>query len=327
MFQLENISKKYGENTALNNVTLSTQNGMNFIIGASGSGKSTLLKIMSGFDNEYSGKVSIYGKDIRELSKKEKSYLYNNTFGFIWQDFNLLEDSTVLDNILLPTQLKSVIDRKQAEKLICDLKLKNVVSKQVKYLSGGQKQRVAIARELMKNPQIILADEPTSALDKQTSKDIMKILREISKTRTVIIVTHDTSHILPKDTVFELDKGELISSNKEDEAVCKQSLQIKKTTLSFQHIVSTVKNNIWGHKGRFLISAISLMLGVCFLLTTVTDSIKSTSNSAFDEIFDMYGESVLDISLYNSFSGASGTSGENSDNPNVDVDQNAELKK
>ena len=90
MFQLENISKKYGENTALNNVTLSTQNGMNFIIGASGSGKSTLLKIMSGFDNEYSGKVSIYGKDIRELSKKEKSYLYNNTFGFIWQDFNLL---------------------------------------------------------------------------------------------------------------------------------------------------------------------------------------------------------------------------------------------
>ena len=322
MFQLENISKKYGENTALNNVTLSTKNGMNFIIGASGSRKSTLLKIMSGFDNEYSGKVSIYGKDIRELSQKEKSYLYNNTFGFIWQDFNLLEDSTVLDNILLPTQLKSVIDRKQAEKLICNLKLKNVVNQQVKNLSGGQKQRVAIARELMKNPQIILADEPTSALDKQTSKDIMKILREISKTRTVIIVTHDTSHILPKDTVFELDKGELISSNKEDEAVCKQSLQIKKTTLSFQHIVSTVKNNIWGHKGRFLISAISLMLGVCFLLTTVTDSIKSTSNSAFDEIFNMYGGSVLDISLYNSFSGASGASGENSDKPNVDVDQN-----
>lgn len=322
MFQLENISKKYGENTALKNVTLSTKNGMNFIIGASGSGKSTLLKIMSGFDNEYSGKVSIYGKDIRELSKKEKSYLYNNTFGFIWQDFNLLEDSTVLDNILLPTQLKSVIDKKQAEKLICDLKLKNVVNKQVKYLSGGQKQRVAIARELMKNPQIILADEPTSALDKQTSKDIMKILREISKTRTVIIVTHDTSHILAKDTVFELDKGELISQNMEDEAVCKESIQIKKTTLSFQHIVSTVKNNIWGHKGRFLISAISLMLGVCFLLTTVTDSIKSTSSSAFDEIFDMYGDSVLDISLYNSFIGAGGTSGENSDTPNVDVEQN-----
>ena len=129
MFQLENISKKYGENTALNNVSLSIKSGMNFIIGASGSGKSTLLKIMSGFDNEYSGKVSIFGKDIRELSKKEKSYLYNNTLGFIWQDFNLLEDSTVLDNILLPTQLKSMIDRKQAEKLICDLKLKNIVNK------------------------------------------------------------------------------------------------------------------------------------------------------------------------------------------------------
>lgn len=322
MFRLENISKKYGENTVLNNVTLSTKDGMNFIIGASGSGKSTLLKIISGFDNEYSGKVSIYGKDIRELSQKEKSYLYNNTFGFIWQDFNLLEDSTVLDNILLPTQLKSVIDRKQAEKLICDLKLKNVVNKQVKYLSGGQKQRVAIARELMKNPQIILADEPTSALDKQTSKDIMKILRDISKTRTVIIVTHDTSHILAKDTVFELDKGELISPNMEDETVCKQSLQVKKTTLSFQHIASTVKNNIWGHKGRFFISALSLMLGACFLLTTVTDSIQSTSETAFDEIFDVYGDSVLDISLYNSFTGAVGTGDEENDNPNVDVDQN-----
>lgn len=322
MFQLENISKKYGENTALNNVTLSTQNGMNFIIGASGSGKSTLLKIMSGFDNEYSGKVSIYGKDIRELSQKEKSYLYNNTFGFIWQDFNLLEDSTVLDNILLPTKLKSVIDRKQAEKLICDLKLKNVVSKQVKYLSGGQKQRVAIARELMKNPQIILADEPTSALDKQTSKDIMKILREISKTRTVIIVTHDTSHILPKDTVFELDKGELISSNNTGEDSRKQSISIEKTVLPFEHIFSIMKSNIFGHKGRFLISALSLMIGVCFLLTTATDSILSTSESAFDEIFDVYGDSVLDISLYNSFTGAVGTGDEENDNPNVDVDQN-----
>ena len=322
MFQLENISKKYGENTALNNVTLSTKNGMNFIIGASGSGKSTLLKIMSGFDNEYSGKVSIYGKDIRELSQKEKSYLYNNTFGFIWQDFNLLEDSTVLDNILLPTQLKSVIDRKQAEKLICDLKLKNVVSKQVKYLSGGQKQRVAIARELMKNPQIILADEPTSALDKQTSKDIMKILREISKTRTVIIVTHDTSHILAKDTVFELDKGELISANNTGEDSRKQSISIEKTVLPFEHIFSIMKSNIFGHKGRFLISALSLMIGVCFLLTTATDSIQSTSETAFDEIFDVYGDSVLDISLYNSFTGAVGTGDEENDNPNVDVDQN-----
>lgn len=322
MFQLENISKKYGENTALNNVTLSTKNGMNFIIGASGSGKSTLLKIMSGFDNEYSGKVSIYGKDIRELSQKEKSYLYNNTFGFIWQDFNLLEDSTVLDNILLPTQLKSVIDRKQAEKLICDLKLKNVVNKQVKNLSGGQKQRVAIARELMKNPQIILADEPTSALDKQTSKDIMKILREISKTRTVIIVTHDTSHILPKDTVFELDKGELISANNTGEDSRKQSISIEKTVLPFEHIFSIMKSNIFGHKGRFLISALSLMIGVCFLLTTATDSIQSTSETAFDEIFDVYGDSVLDISLYNSFTGAVGTGDEENDNPNVDVDQN-----
>ncbi len=295
---------------------------MNFIIGASGSGKSTLLKIMSGFDDDYNGEVHLYGKNIKELKSKEKSFLYNNTFGFIWQDFNLLEDCTVLDNILLPVQLKSTVDRKQAEKLVCDLKLKNVVNKQVKCLSGGQKQRVAIARELMKNPQIILADEPTSALDKQTSKDIMKILREISKTKTVIVVTHDTSHILPKDTVFELDKGELISAGNTGEDYHKQSVSLEKTILPFKHIFFIMKTNISGHKGRFLISALSLMIGVCFLLITATDSIQSTSNSAFDEVFDMYGDSVLDISLYHSFIGASGTSNEDSDSPNVDVDQN-----
>ncbi|MBS6519768.1 MAG: ABC transporter ATP-binding protein/permease [Clostridiales bacterium] len=322
MFNLKNISKKYGENIALDNVSLSINSGMNFIIGASGSGKSTLLKIMSGFDDDYSGEVYLYGKNIKELKSKEKSYLYNNTFGFIWQDFNLLEDCTVLDNILLPVQLKSTVDRKQAEQLLCDLKLKNVVNKQVKYLSGGQKQRVAIARELMKNPKIILADEPTSALDKQTSKDIMKILREISKTRTVIVVTHDTSHILPKDTVFELDKGELISASNTGEDFREQSVSLEKTVLPFKHIFSIMKTNISGHKGRFLISALSLMIGVCFLLTTATDSIQSTSNSAFDEVFDMYGDSVLDISLYHSFMGASGTSNEDSDSPNVDVDQN-----
>lgn len=322
MFILKNISKKYGETIALNKISLSISNGMNFIIGASGSGKSTLLKIMSGFDDDYSGEVLLYEKNIKELKSKEKSFLYNNTFGFIWQDFNLLEDCTVLDNILLPMQLKSTVDRKQAEKLISDLKLKNVVNKQVKYLSGGQKQRVAIARELMKNPQIILADEPTSALDKQTSKDIMKILREISKYRTVIVVTHDTSHILPKDTVFELDKGELISANNTEEDSRKRSINLEKTVFPFKHILSILKTNISGHKGRFLISALSVMIGVCFLLTTATDSIQSTSDTAFDEVFEMYGEQVLDIGLYSSFIGAAGTDGSNNDNPNVDVNQN-----
>ncbi len=322
MFELKNVSKIYGENTVLDNVSLSINSGLNFIVGASGSGKSTLLKIMSGIDEDYKGEVYLYEKNIKELSKKEKSYLYNNTFGFIWQDFNLLENYTVLDNVLLPMQLKSEMDIKQAQKLIHDLKLKSVENKQVKYLSGGQKQRVAVARELMKNPQIILADEPTSALDKQTSKDIMKILREISKGRTVIVVTHDTSHILATDSVFELDKGELISSNNEVENSYKQPFQIKKTILSFKNIASIIKTNIVGHKGRFFTSILSLMLGVCFLLTTATDSISSTSQSAFDKAFDMYGDAILDISLYNSFIGAGGTADKNNDTPNIDVEQN-----
>lgn len=321
MLQLRNITKQYEETIVLNNVSLSIHRGMNIIIGASGSGKSSLLKIMSGMDDAYTGEVYVQGYNIKKLSKEEKSYMYNNIFGFIWQDFHLLEDSTVLDNVLLPMQLKSEVNIKQAEKLLRDLKLRSVMYQQVKFLSGGQKQRVAIVRELMKNPQIILADEPTSALDQKTSKEIMKILRDISKSRTVVLVTHDTSQILPSDCVFELDKGELISTNHEEEFTTTQALQIKKTTLPLKHTISTVNAMAMSHKGRFLTSAFSLMLGVCFLLTTLTESIGNTSKAAFDQVFDQYGESVLDIQLYHSFTGAAGTGGDAGNQPNVDVKQ------
>lgn len=132
----------------------------------------------------------------------------------MWQDFNLLEEATVLENVLLSGYLKEAQNKENAEKILKDLKIFNFAQKKVKDLSGGQKQRVAIARELMKNPQVIIADEPTSALDEKNAKITMDILRAISKNRTVIVVTHDTSLISEKDHIFELDKGELFQSQK-----------------------------------------------------------------------------------------------------------------
>lgn len=321
MFQVKNVFKMYGENTVLNNVSLSIWNGMNFVIGSSGSGKTTLFKIMAGIDNEYGGEVYLYDKTVKTLSQKEKSALYNTTIGFIWQDFNLIENHTVLDNILLPAQMNSEVNIKQAQKLISDLKLKTVADKQVKFLSGGQKQRVAIAREMMKNPQIILADEPTSALDRQSANDIMKILRNIAKDRTVVVITHDTSYITEKDTVFELDKGELISENNQAEISFKPKINIPKMRVPICNFFSIIKPNFSHHKGRFLTSIFSLIISTCLLLTMFGDNITNASQSEFDKLFDLYGESVLDITLAHSFIGASGTSNSDSDNPNVDVEQ------
>ncbi|WP_313894644.1 ABC transporter ATP-binding protein [Psychrobacillus sp.] len=211
MFEIKNVCKKYNGEFALNNISVAIGKGLNFIVGASGSGKTALLKIISGMEQHFDGDVSYSGKDIKALTNAEKSYFYNNVFGFVWQDFNLLEELTVLENVLLPQYLKDGPKNKHAEKTLKELRIYDIAGQKVKSLSGGQKQRVAIARELMKNPQVIIADEPTSALDEKSSKITMDILREISKKRTVIIVTHDTSLIRDKDNVFELDKGELIS--------------------------------------------------------------------------------------------------------------------
>ncbi|MEG2108631.1 MAG: ATP-binding cassette domain-containing protein [Clostridium sp.] len=322
MFRLKNITKKYNQNYALNDISLSIGKGINFIIGASGSGKTTLLKIITGMEADFDGEVYYDDKNIKKLNKKERSYFYNNVFGFIWQDFNLLENLTVVENILLPSYLKDKSDIKYANKLIRDLKLKNIENKQVKYLSGGQKQRVAIARELMKRPQVVLADEPTSALDKKASDEVMRILRDISKISTVIIVTHDTSFITTQDSVYELDKGELISENSVElkDKLAKFSMS-RQSRVPMKQLLQLVKTNVIRNKGRFIFSVLALILSTCFLLTTVSGSINNNSQSAFDELFETYGDSLLDIGLYNSFTSAAGTDGNNNDKPDANVNQ------
>lgn len=321
MVKIKNIMKRYNDEIALNDVSLTIKSGINFIVGASGSGKSTLLKIISGIEKDFEGEVYYNDINISKLDEKERSYFYNNIIGFIWQDFNLLEELTVMENILLPTQLKERINKDYIEKILTELKLNNLRDKLVKELSGGQKQRVAIARELMKCPQIIIADEPTSALDKETAKEIIEILRKISKNRTVIIVTHDVSHITEEDSVYELDKGELIFV-KDNNKVKEEKITIKdRNTVSFKNIKNIIKMNIGKHKGRFITSTISIMLGICLLLTTVSGSIKDNSQKAFDELFANYGDSILDISLYHSFISAAGTGDGGGDEPNADVDQ------
>lgn len=320
MFEIKNLSKQYGSEYALQNITLSIDKGMNFIVGASGSGKTTLLKILSGMEGGFDGSVTYLGKNIDSFSDKEKSALYNNTFGFVWQDFHLIEEATVLQNILLPTYLTDKDAQQSANAILKQMKLEDVGEQKVRFLSGGQKQRVAIARELMKNPQVIFCDEPTSALDVKSAKIIIDILRVLSKRRTVIVVTHDTSLINSTDNVYEFDKGELISAPPKQGNGKQVWKSLKTPLLSMKNAFKIAVSNVKNKPGRFCISAFSLMIAGTLLLTTFSGAIGESGQAEFDKLVETYGEGILDISLVGSFMSASGTD-DASDGPNGNVNQ------
>lgn len=321
MFKIKNVSKQYQEEYALRNISLTIGKGLNFITGASGSGKTTLLKIMSGFEKDFEGEVSYDGKQINDITENEKSYMYNHVFGFIWQDFHLLEDNTVLENVLLPQILMEQQHQKRAKEALRQLEILDIADKKVKLLSGGQKQRVAIARELMKNPQVILADEPTSALDRETAKETMEFLRLLSKSITVIIVTHDTSFIKQGDRVYELDKGELISKV-EVKSIAPSPMDLNKHhALSLHNAFTLAKINIKNKFGRYAIALLTLVVASVLMLSSVSGTILGNSKHEFDKLFETYGDSLTDISIYKGFSDATGTGGEQEDKPKGDVSQ------
>lgn len=321
MFEIRNVSKQYNGEFALNDVSFTMGKGLNYIVGASGSGKTTLLKIISGMEQDFDGEVYYRGKSIKELTANEKSYFYNNVLGFVWQDFNLLEDLSVEENVLLPQYLKSKQNKKNADKILKELRIFDLAHQKVKYLSGGQKQRVAIARELMKNPQVIIADEPTSALDEESSKIIMDILKSIAKKRTVIIVTHDTDLIDGKSNILDLDGEESGALSQEIVTKRKKLTYDESHRLSLKNAFAITKSNVKSKIGRFLVLALSLMIAGIFLLTTVSGAIGGSSQGEFDELIATYGDTLKDISIVSSFTSAVGTDGNQNDKPNADVSQ------
>lgn len=349
MFELKNVSKQFGDEYALRGISMTIGRGLHFIVGASGSGKTTLLKIISGMEQSFEGEVFYCGQSMKNLTEQDKSYYYNNIFGFVWQDFNLLDDLTVMENILLPRYLKKKPDQKEVNRVLADLKIRELAMQKAGKLSGGQKQRVAIARELLKDPLVIIADEPTSALDEESSKIIMNILREISRKKTVIIVTHNGELINQKDKVHEIDKGELVSTvdeserlgneteslgNKTDSKGSKINSRGNKTDskgnriakmkihkLGFSNAMKIAASNIKNKWGRFSIHVLSLIVGAVLLLAAVSGGITGTGQSVFDELFRTYGDSILDISIAGSFVSAGGTDGKENDEPNANVTQ------
>jgi len=210
VYRVKNAEPVY----ALNDVSLKfPETGLVFILGKSGSGKSTLLNVMGGLDNADDGEIIINGKSSKSFSKGEMDSYRNTYLGFIFQEYNILSDFTVKENIALALQLqhKKATDE-EVNKILSEVDLAGYGKRKPNELSGGQKQRVAIARALVKEPKIIFGDEPTGALDSNTGKQVFETLKKLSKTKLVVIVSHDrdfAEHF--GDRVIELKDGKVIS--------------------------------------------------------------------------------------------------------------------
>ena len=216
MIDARNINVKFGKRQILKDLNLKVKKGEYIsIIGKSGAGKSTLLNVISTLEKEYSGNVFYENKDIRDYNDFEISNLRNKKIGFIFQNFNLLEDFTVIENIMLPARLTKIDEIALMEKalgLINKFELDLTKNQYPNELSGGEKQRVAIARALINKPEIIFADEPTGNLDSKMSIEISNILSKLNQEgQTIVMVTHNEELAKSSNKIFELKDGMLLS--------------------------------------------------------------------------------------------------------------------
>ena len=216
MIDAKNINVKFGKRQILKDLNLKVKKGEYIsIIGKSGAGKSTLLNVISTLEKEYSGNVFYENKDIRDYNDLEISNLRNKKIGFIFQNFNLLEDFTVIENIMLPARLTKIDEIALMEKalgLINKFELDLTKNQYPNELSGGEKQRVAIARALINKPEIIFADEPTGNLDSKMSIEISNILSKLNQEgQTIVMVTHNEELAKSSNKIFELKDGMLLN--------------------------------------------------------------------------------------------------------------------
>ncbi len=271
MLRVINLVKRYqtkGEVvTALNGVSVDfPETGMVFLLGKSGSGKSTLLNVSGGLDTPDEGEIIVKGKSSRDFSQSDFDAYRNTYVGFIFQEYNVLNEFTVKENVALALELQGKPrDEALIDSLLKQVEMSEMADRRPNTLSGGQKQRVAIARALVKNPEIIMADEPTGALDSETGRQVFDTLKKLSAEKLVVVVSHDREFAETyADRIIELKDGCIVSDvsrgtdGQEHANVC--SLSEKKISIGcgaaltreeMEKVCAFLKNG----KGKFVISA------------------------------------------------------------------------
>ena len=272
MLQLKDIVKKYNtggtEIEVLKKVNISfRESEFVSILGASGSGKTTLLNIIGGLDKYSSGDMLLMGRSTKEFTDRDWDSYRNGTIGFVFQSYNLIGHLSVIENVKLALSISGESNKEndiKAKKALEDVGLGEHLHKKPNQLSAGQMQRVAIARALVTDPKIILADEPTGALDSKTSVQIMELIKEISKEKLVVMVTHNPELARKySDRIVSVKDGEIIEDTKpyiEQEG--NNGYELKKTAMSFSSAIKSSFKNLLTKKFRSLMTVVASSIGI-----------------------------------------------------------------
>ena len=308
MLKLNNIKKDYisGDTKveALKGISIEFRKSeFVSILGQSGCGKTTLLNIIGGLDRYSSGDLIINGKSTKKFKDKEWDAYRNYSVGFVFQNYNLIPHQTVLSNVELALTLSGVSKekrRKKAIKALEEVGLKEQIHKKPNQLSGGQMQRVAIARALVNDPDIILADEPTGALDTKTSVQIMEILKNISKDKLIVMVTHNPELAKEYSTrVVKILDGQITDDTNpftpEDEKNEKDAkAKNGKTSMNFLTALSLSLNNLMTKKGRTLLTSFGGSIGIIgiALIMSLSNGIQMYINKVEEDTLSSYPISI-----------------------------------
>lgn len=329
MLELKNITKSYAtenfKQVALNDVSIAfRETEFVSILGPSGSGKTTMLNIIGGLDKYDSGDLVINGISTKEYKDRDWDTYRNHSIGFVFQNYNLISHQNILSNVEMALTLSGVGKserRKRAAQALRDVGLSEHIHKKPNQLSGGQMQRVAIARALVNNPDIILADEPTGALDTETSTQIMEILKDISKNKLVIMVTHNPELAKQYSTrIVQVLDGKVLDDSDPfvPGVVEKKEKPKKKTSMSFWTALSLSFNNLLTKKGRTILTAfagsigiigIALILAISTGVQNYIDEIQRDTLSSFP--IQIEKESTNMTALMESLMGTSTSVGSN----------------
>ncbi|WP_054028833.1 ATP-binding cassette domain-containing protein [Bacillus sp. FJAT-28004] len=288
MIQIKNLIKRYDHSLILDDTSFTfPSKGLICILGASGSGKSTLLNMIAGFDSLYSGDITVWGTSISRLNADELCAYRRENIGFIFQNYHLLSGYTVLENILLACELNTSSEeenRRNAKELINKLGLTDKTDEKIENLSGGQKQRTAIARAIISNPRIVLADEPTGALDRSNSNEIMELLKEISKDRLVIVITHDQQVCSYADDVINIENGKIIAKNLDSQTDITTNNKLSLTMANKGSAFKRGLKNFNVHISRYIAVSLAISIGIlAFMLSLSSDNIMEKSISDFKD--------------------------------------------